>query len=144
MLKKLLTLLALLGTGAAHAADPHAAQRCLSQLQTDQSRIQRDFVRERPPASDKAAYDRWASSFHAALNAAGKAAEECERKARPALTPERRTTLDTCISQVAGKSQDIDRRYAGRTLSREEQAKMREEYQALHDQRIACDLASRR
>jgi hypothetical protein len=137
-------LLALLVAGTAHAAEPKATQRCVVQLQAEQARIERDFARDRPPASDKAASERWAKNLHVALLAAGRTAESCERQGQPALTQDRRTALDACISRVANKLQEVDRRYAGQTLSREEQGRLRAEQQALHEQRIACDLASRK
>lgn len=140
----LLMLSLFLVGGAVHGAETTAVQRCAAQLQAEQARIERDFVRERPPASDKLAYERWAKNLHAALNAAGRAAESCERQSLPALTPERPSALEACISRVASKSEEVDRRYGGRSLSREDQAKMRAVHQELHDQRIACDLASRR
>lgn len=140
----ILTLLLLLAAGTTHGAEPTAVQRCAAQLQAEQARIERDFTRDRPPQSDKVAFERWSRNLHAALNAAGKAAESCERQSHPALTPERRTTLEACISRVSAKSEEVNRRFAGRTLSRDEQARLRAEQLELHDQRIACDLASRR
>ena len=140
----LLLLLLLLATGLTQAAEPKAAQRCAVQLQAEQARIERDFTRERPPEADKTAMERWAKNLQAALNAAGRAAESCERQSQPVLPPERRSALETCIARVSAKSEEVSRRYSGRTLSREEQAKQRAEQQDLHDQRIACDLASKR
>lgn len=140
----LLMFVLLVMVGAAHGAETAAVQRCAAQLQAEQTRIERDFSRDRPPASDKAAYDRWAQNFHAALNAAGRAAESCERQSQPVMTPDRRAALDACLSKAASQLAQVDRQYAGRTPSLEDQAKMRAEYQALHEQRIACDLASRR
>jgi hypothetical protein len=137
-------LLALLVAGTAHAAEPRAAQRCAAQLQAEQARIEREFARDRPAASDKAANDRWAKNLQVALHAAGRTAESCERQSQPAMTQDRRAVLEACISQVDKKLQEVDRRYAGRTLSREEQGGLREEHRALQDQRIACDLASRK
>jgi hypothetical protein len=140
----LLPLLLSLAAGPAHSAEPKPGSRCAAQLQAEQARIERDFARERPARTDKEAFDRWARNMHVALEAAGRAAESCERQSQPALTPDRRSALETCISRVAAKTEELNRRYAGRTLSREEQSKQRAELLELHDQRIACDLASRR
>jgi len=140
----LLTLSLLLAAGVMHGAEPKAAQRCIAQLQAEQARIDRDFNRDRPPEADKVAFERWARNLQVALSAAGRAAESCERQSQPALTSERRSALEACISQVSAKSEEVNRRYAGRTLSRDEQSKLRAEQLELHDQRIACDLASRR
>lgn len=129
--------------GTAQGAEP-AVQRCAAQLQAEQARIERDFSRERPPESDRVAFERWAKNMHAALNAAGRSAESCERQSQPAMTPERRSTLETCIARVSAKSDEVNRRYSGRTLSREEQAQLRAAQLDLHEQRIACDLASRK
>ena len=103
-----------------------------------------ELARRRPPEADKTAMERWAKNLQAALNAAGRAAESCERQSQPVLPPERRSALETCIARVSAKSEEVSRRYSRRTLSREEQAKQRAEQQDLHDQRIACDLASKR
>lgn len=130
--------------GTAQGAEPLAVQRCAAQLQSEQARIERDFARERPPESDRVAFERWSKNMHAALNAAGRSAEACERQSQPAMTPERRSTLETCISRVTTKSDEVNRRYSGRTLSREEQAQLRAAQLDLHEQRIACDLASRK
>lgn len=130
--------------GTAQGAEPPAVKRCAAQLQSEQARIERDFSRERPPESDRVAFERWARNMHAALNAAGRSAESCERQSQPAMTPERRSTLETCISRVSAKSDEVNRRYSGRTLSREEQAQLRAAQLDLHEQRIACDLASRK
>jgi hypothetical protein len=140
----LLTLSLLFAAGATNGAEPKPAQRCIAQLQAEQARIERDFTRDRPSESDKVAFDRWTRNLHAALNAAGKAAESCERQSQPALTPERRSTLEACVSRVSAKSEEVNRRFAGRTLSRDEQSKLRAEQVELHEHRIACDLASRR
>lgn len=144
MQSTVLTLSLLLAAASTHGAEPKAAQRCVAQLQAEQARIERDFTRDRPPQTDKVAFERWARNLHAALNAAGKAAESCERQSQPALTPERRSTLEACIFRVSAKSEELNRRYAGRNLSRDEQSKLRAEQLELHDQRIACDLASKR
>ncbi|WP_305717471.1 hypothetical protein [Hydrogenophaga sp.] len=144
MRRILMTLSCLLAAGAAHGAESAAVQRCIDQFQAEQNRIEREFRRTRPPETDRAAFERWANNLHAALNAAGRAAEACERRSQPALTPERLTTLEACMAQVAAQSEALERRYAGRTLSREEQSQLRAEQLALHERRIACDLASRR
>jgi hypothetical protein len=140
----LLSLSLLLVAGSAQGAEPKAQEKCITQLQAEQVRIERDFARDRPPASDKTANERWVKNLHAALTAAGKAAESCERQSKPAMTSTHRSTLEACIAQVGSRSQEVERRYSGRTLSREEQERLRSEHQALHEQRIACDLASRR
>lgn len=139
-----MTLSFLLAAGAAQGAESAAAQRCIAQLQAEQSRIEQEFRRTRPPETDRVAFERWSKNLHAALDAAGRAAEACERRSQPALTPERLATLEACIARVAAQSAALERRYAGRTLSREEQSQLRAEQLALHEQRIACDLASRR
>lgn len=136
--------LAVLAAGTAQSAEAQAAQRCAAQLQFEQARIERDFSRERPPQSDRVAFERWSKNMHAALNAAGRSAEDCERQSQPALAPDRRSTLEACIARVTAKSDEVSRRYAGRTLSREEQSQVRAAQLDLHEQRIACDLASRR
>jgi Tfp pilus assembly protein PilV len=144
MLSNRLILALLLMAGSAHGAELSAEQRCAVQLQAEQMRIERDFARDRPPAGDKVAHERWAKNLHVALNAAGRAAETCERQSKPPMPPERRATLDDCIQRVAAKTEEVSRRYGGRTQSNEEQARQRAELQALHEQRIACDLASRK
>ena len=125
-------------------SEAHANQRCASQLQAEQARIERDFARDRPPKSDKVASERWANNMHAALNAAGKQAEACERQSTPALTPDRRKTLDDCLARNSAKADEVQRRYASTKPTREEQAKQRADLDEVHQQRIACDLASRR
>lgn len=139
-----MTLSFLLAAGAVHGAESAAVQRCIDQFQAEQSRIEQAFRRTRPPESDRVAFERWANNLHAAIDAAGRAAEACERRSQPALTPERLAALEACIARVAAQSEALERRYAGRTLSREEQSQLRAEQLALHEQRIACDLASRK
>ncbi|MEQ1742892.1 MAG: hypothetical protein ABL869_10415 [Candidatus Nitrotoga sp.] len=134
-------LLALL---VVQSSEVHANQRCEAQLQAEISRIERDFVRDRPPKSDKVAFDRWANNMHAALNAAGKQAEACERESTPSLTPDRRKTLDNCLARNSAKTDEVLRRYSSLKPTREEQAKQRAELEELHQQRVACDLASRK
>ncbi len=128
----------------AQSSEVHANKRCAAQLQAEQSRIERDFARNRPPQSDKAAYDRWANNMHAALNAAGKEAESCERDSAPSLTPDRRKALDDCLARNSAKTDEVFRKYSSPKPTREEQAKQRAELEELHQQRIACDLASRK
>ncbi|MBA4343345.1 MAG: hypothetical protein C0423_14510 [Methylibium sp.] len=137
-------VLVLLAAGTAQGAETQAVQRCAAQLQSEQARIEQAFARERPPESDKVAFQRWARNLHAALNAAGRSAESCERQSQPAMATDRRSALEACISRVTAKSDEVNRRYAGRTLSREEQAQLRAAQLDLHEQRITCDVASRR
>ncbi len=139
-----MTLALFLAASATQGAQSEAVQRCIAQLEADQARIERDFVRERPSRADKVAFDQWATRLHATLEAAGRAAEACERASQPALTPERRAALEACIANVSRKSEALDRQYAGRNLTFEEQTALRAARQELLDQRIACDLASRR
>jgi hypothetical protein len=45
------------------------------------------------------------------------------------------------MARVAVQSEALERRYAGRTLSREEQSQLRAEQLALYEQRIASNPA---
>lgn len=134
----------LLAVALVQSAEVQARPRCAAQLQAEQLRIERDFARDRPPNSDKVAFERWANNMHAALNAAGKQAEACERESTPSLTPDRRKTLETCLAGNSAKTDEVLRKYSGPRPMREEQAKQRAELEELHQQRIACDLASRK
>lgn len=125
-------------------SEVHANQRCEAELQAEISKIERDFIRDRPSKSDKVAFDRWANNMHAALNAAAKQADACERENTPTLTPDRRKTLDNCLARNSAKTDEVVRKYSSPKPTREEQAKQRVELEELHQQRIACDLASRK
>ena len=134
----------LFAVALAQSSGAYANQRCAAQLQAEQLRIERDFARDRPPKSDKVAFDRWANNMHAALNAAGKQAEACERESTPSLTPDRRKTLENCLARNSAKTDEVLRKYSSPKPTREEQAKQRGELEELQRQRIACDLASRK
>lgn len=121
-----------------------ANQRCAAQLQAEQLRIERDFARDRPAKSDKVAFERWTNNMHAALNAAGKQAEACERENTPPMSSERRKTLEGCLAKNSAKTDEVLRKYSRPNPTREEQAQQRAELEELHQQRIACDLASRK
>lgn len=121
-----------------------ANPRCAAQLRAEQLRIEREFARDRPEKTDKAATERWAANMHAALQAAGKQAESCQRASAPPVTQGQSKALDNCQAASHAKADEIRRKYANRGSSREEQARERAELEQLQDQRIACDRAVRK
>jgi hypothetical protein len=134
----------LFAVALAQSSGVYANQRCAAQLQAEQLRIERDFARDRPPKSDKVAFDRWANNMYAALYAAGEQAEACERESTPSLTPDRLKTLESCLARNSAQTDEVLRKHSSLKPTREEQARHRAELEELHQQRIACDLASRK
>lgn len=139
-----LTILLAMSFGLASPPALGADDACLAKGRAEQGRILRAFTRQRPAKGDRAAEIDWARRLEAALSAAAGRADECERMERRAKASTIGVREDTCLARAHREIEALDRRYGGRTLSRQEQAALRAEQERALQARVDCDLATRR
>lgn len=138
----LVALITVLGANSLALANDDAV--CLARLQAEQLRIEREMVAQRPDRSNQEALERWSRKLHAALTAAGKEAEACSLRNRVPLSADARGRLDNCVKRASERIAEVDLRYRGRNLTREEQGQLRTEQQSVLDERMACEQAEQR
>ena len=115
-----------------------AQDRCTAQGQAEQDRIIREFNGQLPPKGNRDAEQAWSRKLHDALAAAARRAEDCARASRPPLTPAAAATQEACLVASNRAADELQKKYAGRTLSMPEQTARRAEEQRLIDERMAC------
>lgn len=113
-------------------------QDCLDRFRAEAAAIERGHARHVPARGDRAAEAEWSRTLHEALAQASARAEACSRAARPPASAAAQRALADCRAQAAQQAAALDRRFAGRALSRDEQAALRTESQRLDDERSAC------
>jgi len=116
----------------------------MARFQAERVRIEREAAATAPKASDQPAYQRWSANLHAALEAAGREAEACNKRSRPAPTQQELSKLDACLAAASGRLAEAGKRYQGRTLSMDEQRAQRSDEQRALDERDACMRIHRR
>ncbi|MES2976324.1 MAG: hypothetical protein V4757_22080 [Pseudomonadota bacterium] len=122
------------------AEDP----KCMARFDAERGRIEREAAATAPKASDLPAYQRWSANLHAALQAAGREAEACNKRSTPPLSTQERSSLDACLARASGRLAEAEKRYQGRALSMAEQTAQRALQQQALDERDACVKAHRR
>lgn len=123
----------------------NAQDRCQAQGKAEQDQILREYSGRPPPQGDKAAQLEWSKRMHAALAASAARAEECSRAARrAAVTPAIAAKEQDCIAASNRRADELQAKYRGKTMSREEQAARRAEEERLLDDRMACSSRARR
>jgi len=115
-----------------------AQDECTAQGEAEQKRIVQEFSRQVPAKGDKDAELAWSKKLNAALEAAAKRAEDCTRSNRRAIPPATAAKEQECIAGVNRRTDDLDKRYRGRTLSAQEQATRRSEEDRLLEDRMSC------
>lgn len=132
-----LTLACLPPLATAQATDTAA---CTRAYETERARIERDHAQRLPRQGDTAAAQAWSQSLHTALRLAADSADTCRKNTnRAAVTPAQRSTAEDCRQRVLRLTEEVDRRYAHRTLTSAEQAAQRQAHEKLLDARMACD-----
>jgi hypothetical protein len=121
-----------------------AQDRCTVQGQADQVRIEREFSGQRPARGDKEAELTWSKNLNAALAAAAKRAEDCSRASKPAVAPAASARVEECLADVRRRTDDLNRRDRGRTLTLQEQTARRSEDERLLDEYMACTRNTKR
>lgn len=121
-----------------------AQDRCMTEFQAEQNRIERDFARQVPTKGDKDGEVRWATNMNAALAAAARKAEECTRASKPPESPAAVERERNCIALVSRRAEEIARKYGGGTLSRADQIARRGEEDRLIEERMACSTRGKR
>ncbi len=142
----MLTVLICHSMFAATAQPAFAAEdpKCMARFDAERARIEREAAATAPKASDLPAYQRWSASLHAALEAAGREAEACNKRSTPPLSTQERSSLDACLAKAAGRYDAAAKPFKGRTLSMAEQTSLRAMEQQVLDERAACTKAHRR
>ncbi len=115
-----------------------AQDKCTAQGAAEQDRIVREFSSRPPAKGDKDAELTWSRNLHAALAAAAKRAEDCTRSNRAAVPPAVAAKEQECIAGVSRRTDELNKRYRGRTLSTQEQVTRRSEEDHLLEERMAC------
>jgi hypothetical protein len=121
-----------------------AQDKCTTQGQAEQLRIEREFMAQRPAKGDKTAEQAWSKNLHAALAAAAKQVEDCTRANTPKPSPAARAKVDECLAGVRRRGDELQQRYKGRTLTFQEQTTLRGEEQRLQDEYMSCTRTSPR
>ncbi len=121
-----------------------AQDKCTAQGQAEQLRIEREFSGQRPVRGDKEAELTWSKNLHAALAAAAKRAEDCTRANKPPASPAAAAKIDECLAGVRRRTDELERRYRGRTLTFQEQTTQRGEHERLQDEYMACTSNTKR
>ncbi len=131
---KRMVLLGLMGLGvAAHAQDP-----CQQRYQAEQDRLQRELAAKQPARLPQAQQAQAMQALRDGLAHAAAEAERCQRAARAPAEAARRPALEACLGDVTRRSDALEARWKGRTLSAAEQAQRRAEERELLDARMAC------
>ncbi len=118
-----------------------AQDKCTSQGQAEQRRIEREFIAQRPAKGDTAAEQVWSKNLYAALAAAAKLAEDCTRASKPKPSPAATAKVNECLAAVDRRGDELQQRYKGRTLTFQEQTVLRSEEQRLQDEYTSCTRA---
>jgi|GEM_PF-2549211 len=135
-------LLAALCGPAAAADDP----RCLAEYRAEEARLQREAARAAaasPPGRDLQAQQRLMQPVHDGLKAAAERAEQCNRRSRPAPSPDAALRQAQCAEQADRQMAALRQRLAGAagpgvSPSREAQAAQRAEETRIADERMRC------
>lgn len=129
-------LLGLLLLASATQAQTNAD--CTRDAEDATRRVERDMARQAPSRSDTVAHQRWSQALHEQLAAVNRRYEDCRRSAERPPGPQEVNKLEACREAALRQSDELRRRYAGRSLSFAEQTAMRNEEVAIMDARQAC------
>lgn len=116
-----------------------AQDRCASQLEAEQARIQNEYAQQRPTPGDKAAAGAALRKMREQMDAAAKKADDCRRADKPKSTPGLVAERDRCLAAIARRSEDIEKRYGGKIMTKADQAARRGEEDRLLQDRNACN-----
>lgn len=115
-----------------------AADRCTDQAQAETDRVTRELSARRPAQGDPQAERAWSLELHTALAAISKRADACASAQRSNTPPEAAQKQQACIATVHNRVEALQKKYAGRAMSPQDQATRREEESRLMDERMAC------
>jgi hypothetical protein len=116
-----------------------AQDRCVTQYEAEQARIQREYAEQRPAAGDKAAAAAAFKKMHGQLEAAAKKADDCRRADKPKPTPGMIAERDRCLAAITKRGEDIEKRYGGKIMTKADQTARRGEEDRLAQDRNACN-----
>ena len=133
-----MSLMALAGLCGA-ADDP----KCLAEFKAEEARITREAERAaaaNPPArGDLKAQQQMMQPVHAALEAAARRAEDCNRRRRPPLSQDASARMNECARKADQEMDALRRKYSGiQKPTFAEQTAERDESLRIADQRMAC------
>jgi hypothetical protein len=115
-----------------------AADRCTDQAQAEVDRVTREFSAKRPAQGDQQAERAWSSELHTALAAIGKRADACASAQRSNPPPEAAQKQQACVAASHSRLEALQKKYAGRPMTPQEQATRRDEENQLVEDRMAC------
>jgi hypothetical protein len=136
-LPALLGLLLLAGAAKAQNSDA-----CTREAEDATRRVERDLARQAPSKYDTAAYQRWSQTMHEQLEAVNRRHEDCRRRAERPASAQTLGKLAACRENATRQGDAVRNRYAGRTLSFDEQTTIRNEERVIMDARLACERAA--
>jgi len=125
----------LLLAGPLHA---QTSADCRQQADDGVRRVEREMTRQVPPKSDAEAQQRWAKTLHEQLEAVNRRYEDCRRTAERRSNPQAANKEMACAEASHRQADELQKRYANRTLSSAEQTARRNEEMAIMDARHAC------
>ena len=116
--------------------------QCLSEFKAEEARIVREAGRAataNPPGGDLKAQQQIVQAVHAALEAAAKRADDCNRRSRPAISQDAIARMNQCALKADQEMDALQRAYNKiQNPSFAEQTAMRNEGSRVSDQRMAC------
>jgi hypothetical protein len=133
-LSALFSLLLLLA-GPVHA---QTGADCRQQADDGVRRVEREMGRQPPAKNDTEAQQRWAKTLHEQLQAVNRRYEDCRRTAERRSNPQAANKELACAEASHRQADELQKRYANRTLSPAEQTAWRNEERAILDARHAC------
>lgn len=116
----------------------NAQDKCIATGKAEQDQIQREFMRKLPAKGDKDAEQAWAKNLNAALAAAAKRAADCARASKRAIAPAVAAREQACEAKANRQVGELEKKYHGRTMSKQEQADRRSEEDRLLEERNSC------
>jgi hypothetical protein len=133
----------LLGLLLAGPAIAQSSADCRNQADDGVRRVEREMARQAPSKTDTAAYQRWSQTLHEQLASVNRRYEDCRRSAERPANAQAFNKLEACRETALRQLDDLQKRYAGRTLSFAEQTALRDGQAAVLDTRMACERAAK-
>lgn len=137
-------------------------RQCEARVQSEVSRLEREYAKQRPDPGDNANYQRWQRQLQGALQNVAREAEACRQRSRQlaeavqaaqAVQPAQDTqnaqqpgqparplpsAASSCLDQTRMLGEELARRYGGRELSPTEQLRLQNEQEKLSTRRQDC------
>lgn len=115
-----------------------AQSECDARANAEEEAITREFSARSPGKGTGEAQQAWAKDLHFALQAVQQRHEACRKAHMPGPNSPQVQRVMQCIDANNRRSDEVAKRYQGRTMSSQDQAQRRADEQKLLDERMAC------